>query len=204
MVLAPSAVFITFFANSCSKKKKKDNHLRLINKCMLELSINSVCGVCFLMTLNRKRGNLPINAIIKRLLSLPLSQYWSIFTIHPNEQQTSIEDYLLLVLLQTCTTQSNKGTLRLFWVLSGTDVVGSLWSLSGHGAPTQADNHGLSTVQCLHYPAPVLVICRLILSVFMQYVSHQVVTTFTWAYILKHYRIGPTMLMNQNFKAPVE
>lgn len=113
------------------------------------------------------------------LLSLPLSQYWSMFTIHPNEQQTSTEDYLLVVLLQTCTTQPNKWTLLLFYALGGTDVVGILWSLSGHGAPTQADNHGLSTIQLLHYPAPLLVICRLILSVCMQYVSYQVVTIFT-------------------------
>lgn len=138
------------------------------------------------------------------LLSLPLSQCWSMFTIHPDEQQTSTEDSLLLPILQTCATQPKKGTLLLFCVLSGTDVVGSLWSLSGHGATTQADNHGLSTIQLFHYPAPVLVICCLILSVCMQYISHQVVTTFAWASVIKHYRICQTMLKNQNLKSPVE
>lgn len=80
---------------------------------------------------------------------------------------------------------------------AATDTLLCLWSLSVLGAPVQADNHCLSTIQLLHHPALVLVICRLIHAVRMQHSPH----VYIWPPDSQNFQIDQIMPIRQMYES---
>lgn len=120
-----------------------------------------------------------------------VSSFWS--TIYnPPGWGTSLSWGLLIIV-----TASNRLHPTKQGASAATDTLVCLWSLSGLGAPAQADNHCLSTIQLLHHPALVLVICCLIRAVSMQH-SHHV---HIWPPHSQNFQIDQIMPIRQMYES---